>query len=843
MTEIEKPASFYIGKITDPQTGVRSTPLQYDARDLTTHAVCLGMTGSGKTGLCIDLLEEAALDGIPSIIIDPKGDITNMLLTFPDLAPADFLPWINPDDAERAGLTPAAYAEQVARQWSEGLAAWGEGPERIRRLKQAAEFVVYTPGSDAGARVSILQTLAAPALSWDDEEETLREKIASTAAALLELAGVSSEALRSRSQVLLVNLFERAWRAGEDLDLAKLILQIQKPPMRKLGVFDMDAYFSPDQRMALALALHDIIAAPTFEHWIEGAPLDIAQIVRAGDGRPRVAIFYIAHLSEAERSFFVTLLLEQVLAWTRTLSGTSSLRTILYFDEVFGYFPPHPADPPTKKPLLTLLKQARAVGLGVVLVTQNPVDLDYKGLTNAGTWFIGKLQTDRDKARLLEGLEGVAVQEGGAFDRAYFDRLIGGLKPRTFILHNVHAPAPVVFTSRWALSYLRGPLTRSQVRELSRPQGGALDRPEKAPEPGAAPRAAGDAERPTWESAPPSLPVEVPQYYLPVTDPPEQVIRQSRGKVSLLYRPAVLGLATVRYVHAPSAIDMRQQLAYILWPERIAAIPDWSAAEQVPLEKRDLGSQAYRAARFGDVPAALSSAARLKALEKSFLGHLLRDRWLVVTQNPSLKLYARPAETEGDFQARCREIAGQRRSAEAEKIRAKYTARIERIQERIRREDQELQEDRVEYDGRKREEMISAGESVLGLFTGRRSTRAFSTASRKRRLTSQAREEIAESEVMIDELKRQMAQLQTALDAELADADARGAQAQADVRAVHVAPRRGDVALEAFGLVWVPLWEAEILDERGEKGRQVLPAYNKAGKPCEGCQPSQGLPA
>ncbi len=821
MSDIERPSSFYLGKRLDPRAGALGEPLFYPARDLTTHAVCLGMTGSGKTGLCIDLLEEAALDGVPAIVIDPKGDITNMLLTFPELRPADFLPWINPDDAERAGLSPEAYAEQVARQWREGLAAWDQEPARVRRLKDAAEFVIYTPGSEAGAPVSILQTLAAPALSWDDQEELLREKVAGVVNALLALANVKSETVQTRGQVLLAHLFERAWRAGEDLDLAQLIGQIQKPPLRKLGVFDLDAYFPAAERMELALALNDIIAAPAFENWIAGTPLDMAQITRTADGRPRVAIFYIAHLSETERSFFITLLLEQVLAWMRGLSGTTSLRALLYFDEVFGYFPPHPADPPTKKPLLTLLKQARAFGLGVLLVTQNPVDLDYKGLTNAGAWFIGKLQTERDKARVLEGLEGAAVAEGANFDRAHFDRLIGSLKSRTFILHNIHADAPALFASRWAMSYLRGPLTRAQIRQLMHP-------PAATP---AATSALAPAERPApaptaaWDATPPALPDSLGQYYLPIAEPDEAIVRQARGQIGLVYLPAIFGLATVRYAHTPSGVDLRQQLAYLLWPAQIGAVPDWAQAEQLALEKGDLLAQAHRAGRFADAPEALSTPSRLKALEKAFMTFVARDRTLVITHNPSLKLYARLDENQDDFRARCAQIVAERRQVELERIQGRYAERIRRLQERLRREELELTEDEIELDGRKREEVASAGESLVGFFTGRRAMRPFSTASRKRRLTSQAREEIAESETMIAQLREQLTQFQSAQESELAGARQRWARAEADIQELRVAPRRSDISLDAFGLAWAPMWEAELPDPHGERSRQLRPAY------------------
>ncbi|MEI2693394.1 MAG: DUF87 domain-containing protein [Anaerolineae bacterium] len=474
MTLIERLGSFYLGKEYDLAAAKLSdVPLMYDARDLTTHAVCVGMTGSGKTGLCIDLMEEAAIDQVPMIIIDPKGDITNLLLTFPDLRPEDFQPWINPDDARRKDLSVEAYAASQAETWAKGLASWDQGPERIRLLKESADFVIYTPGSDSGVPVSILSSFAAPQLSWDDEQEALRERISGTVSALLGLIGVEADPVRSREHILLATLFEHYWRAGQSLDLAALINAIQNPPVRQLGVFDVDTFYPQKDRFGLAMALNNIIAAPSFASWIQGVPLNIDHMLYGGDAKPNISIFYIAHLSDAERMFFVTLLLEQVITWMRAQGGTTSLRALLYMDEVFGYFPPT-SNPPSKRPMLTLMKQARAFGLGVMLTTQNPVDLDYKGLSNAGTWFIGKLQADRDKQRLLDGLEGLSTDGGSRPNRQEMDRIISALGNRVFMMHNVNLSQPVIFQTRWAMSYLRGPLTRSQVRELVKDQRAAL---------------------------------------------------------------------------------------------------------------------------------------------------------------------------------------------------------------------------------------------------------------------------------------------------------------------------------------------------------------------------------
>ena len=471
MADMERQAAFYLGKEYDLQAKKLASddPLMYDARDLTTHAVCIGMTGSGKTGLGSILLEEAALDGIPAIVIDPKGDMTNLLLGFPELRPTDFEPWVNEDDARRKDQSVPEFAEGVANLWRKGLSDWGQSGERIRRMQDRAEFLIYTPGSDAGLPISVLQSFQAPKLSWDDDQETLREMIAATASGLLGLAGVQADPVQSREHILLAHIFEHYWRQGHDLDMATLIEAIQRPPLKKLGVLDVETFYPDKDRFGLAMALNKVIASPSFGSWLTGPPLDVASLIRSPEGKTRVSVFYIAHLNQAEREFFVTLLLEQVISWMRQQSGTTSLRCLVYFDEVFGYLPPYPANPPSKQPIMTLMKQARAFGIGMILTTQNPVDLDYKGLTNAGTWFIGKLQTERDKERLLEGLDSVIAEAGTMLDRAYLDRLISSLGQRVFILHNVNWERPKLFQTRWALNYLRGPLTRQQIRTLMQP--------------------------------------------------------------------------------------------------------------------------------------------------------------------------------------------------------------------------------------------------------------------------------------------------------------------------------------------------------------------------------------
>jgi Helicase HerA, central domain len=819
----ERLASFYLGQQYDLAEGrVLEQAVYYDARDLTTHAVCLGMTGSGKTGLGIILLEEAALDGVPALVIDPKGDMTNLLLTFPDLRPADLLPWVNPDDARRKDMDLDSYTAKTAELWREGLAGSGQGPDRIRRLKESADFIIYTPGSSSGRQVSILHTFKAPTLSWESDSELLRDKIGSVVSALLGLVGVEADPVRSREHILLSNILENAWRAGQDLDLAQLILRVQKPPFTQLGVFPVDTFFPEKDRMALAMLLNGLVASPSFADWIQGQPLDVDGLLHSPSGKPQVSILYIAHLSEVERQFFVTLLLEQVVSWVRAQSGTTSLRALLYMDEMFGYLPPHPANPPTKKPLLTLLKQARAFGLGLILATQNPVDLDYKALSNAGTWFIGRMQADRDKQRLLDGLEGIQVGSGGP-SRADFDRMISAIQPRVFLLHNVHEDQPVVFQTRWAMSFLRGPLTRLQVQQLVAAQTppAVADVPPPVAD-GASPSAP-PPEPPKlqgiYSRVPPQLPSSVTQLFISARIPLKEVLaelaRDRRRPAqsgpepvgALLYEPALAGMARLHFAHAPSRQTHSEEVAYLL-PAKGGAV-DWSQGK-VRLEARDLEHAAEPNASFAELPADLGDAKRYAALKKEFEDYLYYNSSVRLWYNPHFKLYSDMGESDKAFQRRCRKAAEEARDAEAQKLKAKYKRELDLLEGKLRREQRELEGDKIEYDARKQEELLTGVESVVGLFTGRRMSRRLSTASTKRRLSQQAKADVEESEETIAELEKQIEDLEKEARREVEELSDKWVGLIDQVEEIQVRPRRTDVQVTLFALAWMPYWEVTV---------------------------------
>ncbi len=839
MTDIERKAAFYLGRRYDQATGtaLEDEPILYDARDLVTHAVCIGMTGSGKTGLCVDLLEEAALDEVPAIIIDPKGDMTNLLLTFPDLRPSDFAPWVNADDARRKGQTLDEYAATVAAQWSKGLASWGESGERIRRLKESAEFTIYTPGSDAGMPISILHSFDAPDLLWDDHEEIIREQISATASALLGLVGIQADPVRSREHILLANILENAWRDEQNLDLAALINAIQRPPMKKLGVFDVDVFYPEKDRFELAMRLNAVAASPSFSNWMKGPPLDIASIIHA-NGKPRVAIFYTAHLNDDERMFFTTLLLQQVVTWMRKLSGTTSLRALLYMDEVYGYFPPYPANPPSKQPLMSLLKTARAFGLGVVLTTQNPVDLDYKGLTNAGTWFIGKLQTDRDKARMLEGLEGVTSEAGTLLDRDYLDRTISSLASRVFVLHNTHAGKPVLFQTRWAMSYLRGPLTRSQVRTLMKPVKESVSQEGAAV---AAERAAEAKEQELYAAPSSYAPVQprvnarVPQYFVPIAVTDDQAGRMAAQRADsrstlhirathLVYDPFLVGLVDVLY--DAKGVALAPEELSVLTPLPAAnSFVEWKESLVDAISSRDLESAPTREGLYASLPDGMIDSPPYTQYKNDLVEYIYREHTRDAWAHPDLGIESRPGETERDFKARCQEEARTQRDAELEKVRQQFETRIKRVQTSLEREEAELEEDLADLKGRRGEELLSGGETLVSLLMGRRRSSAVSKASTRRRMTAKAKADVEESEKAIARFEEEIVALEKERDTALEEVSARWSDVAMQIQPSAIRPKKSDIRVQAFGLAWVPHWLLVLEDDRGRVRDEVVRAY------------------
>ncbi|MEK6786627.1 MAG: DUF87 domain-containing protein [Nitrospirota bacterium] len=796
--DFEKLGVFYMGRPYD-LAAKQAKPgwLLYDSKDLVTHAVCVGMTGSGKTGLCLALLEEAAIDNIPAIIIDPKGDLGNLMLTFPSLKGEDFQPWINEDDALKKGLSPADYAQAQAELWTKGLAGWQQDGARIQRLRDAADVAIYTPGSNAGLPVSILKSFASPAADVREDAELLRERISTTVTSLLGLLGIEADPIQSREHILLSTILDQTWKKEEDLDLASLIQAIQSPPVSKIGVMDVDSFFPSKDRFALAMKLNNLLAAPGFQAWLEGEALDIQSLMYTSAGKPRHAIFSIAHLNDAERMFFVTLLLSQMVGWMRAQSGTTSLRALLYMDEIFGYFPPV-ANPPSKLPLMTLLKQARAFGLGVVLATQNPVDLDYKGLANTGTWFIGRLQTERDKARVLEGLEGASSSAGKKFDRGRMEQTLAGLSSRIFLMNNVHEDEPVVFETRWCLSYLRGPLTRTQIKTLMEPH-----RTEQRGLRTETSRSALSTQSSTLKSRP-MLPPDVPQHFVPR--------RGSKPEGSeLVYVPMLLGSSQTRFSDSKSGVDSMQDVTVLAPIADGPVAVDWDKATAADLAVADLEQNPEEGAQFLALPASAGKAKSYADWNKDFGGWLFRTQKVELFRSPSTKVVSQPEESERGFRVRLQQTGREQRDKGAETLRQKYASKIATLQDRIRRAELAKEKQQAESRSSQVQAAISVGASILGAFLGRKTISASNigratTAVRSAGRVMKESKDVGVAEENVAALQQQLADLEAQFKSESEALAAATDPLNEKLETISIKPTKANIAVKLVALAWTPHW-------------------------------------
>jgi hypothetical protein len=725
----------YLGRQVDPARGDLGDRLDLDPADLLTHGLIVGMTGSGKTGLAIVLLEELLGQGVPVLAIDPKGDLGNLLLLFEDLDAASFQPWIDAEAARRDGKDVATAARDTAARWKEGLGEWGLGSDAIGRLKKTHDAVIFTPGSEAGVPLNVLQSLDAPAVPFDSAEEDLRDEIGGIVAGLLGLLRIDADPLQSREAILLSNLIEDGWRAGRGFGLEELIAAVADPPFDKLGALPVETVFPRKDREGLMLALNNLLAAPSFASWREGEPLDVDRLLRTPDGMPRLSVVYTAHLRDEERMFVTALLLDKVKTWMRRQGGTSELRALVYMDEVFGYFPPHPRNPPTKRPLLTLLKQARAQGVGVVLATQNPVDLDYKGLANMGTWMVGTLQTEQDRDRLDDGLASAGLE------KASLDLLLDATRKRVFLLHDVHRPAPCLLHSRWALSYLRGPLTRDEITRLMEGKTATA-----APEEEAAP------------GGPPLLPPPFENLYL-------SRLGGQRADLHLLVKHAA------RYKGGGETVGVSA------WPLEGTTAAEVLEAEPFEVAEDAVGTDPPAGLRYGALPEWLASDAE-RAIEKALRLRLPDKLGVTVLMDPVTGERSEPGETPEAFVERLRAGGGGKAA--------------ETLRTRLEKKKAMLAERREEVEGRRQEKWFAIGKAVLrmtGIGGRRRSASGVDAVLTKDRLEDKAEARLAAARAQVVELEQQLN--------DIVEIDPRRLQEET------LSPARGGVKVLRQDLVWV----------------------------------------
>ena len=805
-----KKGDLFLGGVLETSNRERTgEEVHYGARRFTTHGVIVGMTGSGKTGLGVVLLEEVLLSGVPVLILDPKGDMGNLLLNFPELRGEDFRPWIDEAEASRKGQSPDDFAKATAEMWKEGLGGWGIERERLRRLKEAADFTIYTPGSTAGVPLNVVGSLAAPKGETASDPEVMRDEIEGFVTSLLSLAGIDADPITSPEHVLLASIVEQAWSRGEDLGLADLIARVQEPPLRKLGVFDLDTFIPPAERRKLALRLNGLMASPSFAAWLEGEPLEAERLLRSPDGRPRASVIYLAHLSDEERQFVVTLILSKMITWMRGQPGTSDLRALIYMDEVFGFVPPTAA-PPSKKPILTILKQARAHGLGLVLSTQNPVDLDYKAMSNAGTWMVGRLQTERDKARILEALESAT----GSVDTDLYDQLIGGLGKRQFVLQSTKTPEPTLFTTRWAMSYLRGAITRGEVSRLM--EG-------RAPAP--------DDEVGSVRAAPPAHDAATSQGPSAPADPPDGLASDESPMA-----PTVPDSVRVRYLHPsatwasdvgaqPSGTRLQPGLAVrvaMRFDDRVSGVDaseeweaiafpapdrfDADALQTVDYDDRDWTDVAPEGARYVLGGPELDRAAYFRDFAKEVKEHLYRSREVRIFKNAALKLYSRVGETEDDFLTRCDRAAEERSDEEVAKLKKKFEARIDRVEDQRAAAEARVRELEVDVSGRRQTEMVSAAGDLLSMFVGgRRSSRRLSGFANRRAQTRRTQQRLETAEEKLAERTLELDELEDQLGEEIQTITREWEDAAREIEPLEIGLEKSDIHVEDIVLFWAPV--------------------------------------
>ena len=811
--DYEKLGAFYLGREYDLEARQRADDLLlYDSKDLVTHGVVLGMTGSGKTGLCIAMLEEAAIDGVPAVVIDPKGDIANLLLTFPDLSPADFRPWIHDEDARRRDMAPDDFAARQAHTWRKGLAEWGQDGERIRRLRESVEIRVLTPGSSTGLPVSILGSLAAPCTEISSDPEALAERIEGTASSLAGLLGIRGEGIQNRAQTFLGAILDEAWSRGEDLDLAALIQRIQAPPFESIGVMPIETVFPARERTALALRVNQLIASPSFRLWLEGEPLDPDLLLHSPEGKPRISILSIAHLGDDERMFFVSLALNQMVDWMRRQGGTTSLRALLYMDEIAGFLPPV-ANPPSKPPMMTLLKQARAFGLGTLLATQNPVDLDYKALSNIGSWFIGRLQTERDKARVLEGLETAASTQGVAMNRSWLDRALSSLGSRVFLMNNVHEDAPTLFETRWVMSYLAGPLARDQIRSLMDPHRAKIPKTDAAD---AAPVAVSEADEanrlakpqaaaahPTAIAIKPDVQARVEEVFLPL---PEQA-----NPADFIYEPHAIRAARVLIEDRKLGVSIHEETIELARVATETALADWDEAE--PLDEIDpaaLPRVPIPGIPFLPLPARLGTSPFHTATRRDFTSHLHRHSGIDLLKSPSTGLVSEPGECERDFRLRLAQNAREHRDSLIEDLRARYQKQIEREQAAIQRSEATLERTRERARSARLRTLTTAGTTILSALMGRKAlsatnVRRAGTLGNQMTRSSGSAAEVARAEQRVAEGRETVARLESELRAAMHDLEKRIDPLTEVFETTTIKPLKKDIEVTLAGLAWVPV--------------------------------------
>jgi hypothetical protein len=814
-------SSLYLGKNVDPANyGLTDSVFQLAPERLVQHAVCVGMTGSGKTGLCVSLLEELAIAGVPVIVLDPKGDMANLALAFTDHRAVDFEPWVDASEAQRTGTTVAALAEKTAARWKKGLADWGVDHERVRRFTGGVDVSILTPGSRSGIPVNVLSALRLPDEGTRSDDEALTELVGGTVSALLGLVGVEADPVDDPGHIVLSTILGGAWQAGEDLDIEALVVRLVDPPFAKVGVFPVDSFMPRKDRMKLAMKLNGIVASPSFATWSEGVALDLDALLAPVDGKTPIRVFYTAHLDDAERMFFFAMLLDRVVAWSRRQPGTSALRALVYFDEVFGYLPPYPQNPPTKKPVLTLMKQARAVGVGTMLVTQNPVDVDYKALSNAATWFVGRLQTAQDRERVLDGL----LDAAGRLDKGLVSRWLENLPARTFVVRDAKEDAPRLIQSRWAMSFLRGPLTRTEVERLGQgrraPAAAPVVTPIRASSSGPTPLearipAARPPAEPTFDTddrplaaQPPPCPEGFAYRWLDprvvfsarLSDVFGGYAEPRRPDGQVVWRPAVHARLHFRFDEGRDFLTERDE-ERLFFPLDGVGLPPASEPE---IEPSDFLPGQPSGGRYEALPAFLDEKRELEALSKRIVEEALRGETDTMYRHTPLRLTSTAGEDRARFEARVAKAVQDKIDERVVKLKQQVDQKVARLEDKRRRLEHDRDRLHAESRAQTATEVVSAAETLFGMFFGSRRTSLSSIAS-KRQQTMRANERLGRTDKELADLEREVYELEGQTQDEIDRIRTEEERNLVGIEEIPVRMEKDDARVDAFGIVWVPV--------------------------------------
>jgi len=788
----EKLGLFYLGKEVNPRTfQTKEEPFLYKSKDFTTHAAIIGMTGSGKTGLGISIIEEATIDKIPSIVIDPKGDMGNLLLAFPGLKPANFQDWIDPVEAENKGMQPSVYAEEVAQNWEAGLKSFQQDKERVSLYKNSADFTIYTPGSSAGIPLSVLSSFEAPPEDVMNDPDTYSAVINSTVTGLLSLINVKADALTSKEYILIAALFSYFWKKNINLTLEELIGYITNPPFEKIGVLSLNSFYPQKERFELAMLLNNILSSPGFSMWLEGERLDIQNLLYNKDGKPRVSILSLSHLDYNQQMFFVTLFLNKYISWMRQQTGTPALRTLIYMDEIFGFFPAI-LNPPSKQPMLILLKQARAYGVGVVLATQNPIDLDYKGLANIGSWFLGRLQTRQDREKVVDGL---AKNMVGAMNKSEVDNLLANMKKRTFLLKSAHLDSLPLFETRWVLSYLRGPLSVMEIKKLmENKQAMVVSQQEEIVEVEVGTK----IDESVISGTKPFLSDKIRQYFLHHPPFREEVV----------YKPSIIFNGKVRFYSESKKIDQKKEISFKLplYQDTV----EFNFNEAIP-DEGDISSydrKAFEKSRFALLPPLLEKMKDMSTLEEKFKNYLYDNTRVELFSCKEFKLLSSSDETLANFKSRILDLIREDKDKAVQKLTEQYAKKEEKLEKEFIKLQEKLEKEEADVKTLTTQSALSLGSSVLGALLGRTKVGTLSTGVTGLSRASRIMKEKKDVELVKKKIEALSENIQKLEDELKQSIESMSGQFDIDnytIETISIKPKKSDI----FGINVALLWETE----------------------------------